>query len=166
MTFARYIKSKIEIKTISECYLETDGIFAQYNYDRFKKWKSLYKESERDVLNMRLSPHYEFLKVYEKTNGIMDFSKYRYYKMHILYGKNRKWINNKIKNFISLYRHVKEGNCVDLPIILTSPISKNPYNSSYEIYEGHHRVAIYLFLGRDKIRVNLSEWRIKIESGV
>jgi len=145
----------IETKEVS-----LNEIFAQYNPDRFKKWKSLYS-SQSNPLDMSLSPHVDFLRLYEEnglTNGGIDT---RYYKMHILYGENKKWIEKKIEGFISLYNHIKEGGEVEYPDILYSPIVKNPYNDSYEIYEGHHRVAIYTFLEVEDILVNLLEWRLK-----
>lgn len=156
--YSLYLK-KINISCVAKTYIPISEIYAQYNYDRFKKWKSLYRKSERDILNMRLSPHYDFLQRYEKEKDALVVSATRYYKMHILYGKKKKWIRSKVSNFISLYQYMKENNEVGLPIILTSPIAKNKYNRGYEIYEGHHRVSILRFLNKEKIKVELSKWR-------
>ena len=160
ISFSSYLKT-IEIVDMGEFIVPIYKIYAQYNYDRFNKWKSLFNDSDKDILDMKISPHYDFLKSYEKMGENINILKSRYYKMHLMYGKNKKWIKNKIINFINLYKYVKNGNNIDSPIILEHPIINNPYNRGYEIYEGHHRVAIYLFLNREKIKVTLSLWKDK-----
>lgn len=142
----KYVISNININQIK----------AQYNPDRFKLWKSLHKGPEPEVLNMKYSPHYRLLKQYiEQNKNIRDIKNTDYYKLQNLYGRNHKWIINKINKFIILYNSISIEGYKDKIIILEKPIIKNKYNSSFEIFEGHHRVSCGIFLGFKKISCKL-----------
>jgi len=139
--FSKLIK-KVNTDNYIESSVELSLISAQYNPDRFKFWQLLHKGPNEEVLNMMHSPHYRFLTGEEIV----------YYKMHQLYGKNDGWIRGKIKKFISLFEEIKiDGGYKDKIIILKEPLVKNKYNSSFEIFEGHHRVACCLVLGIKEI---------------
>jgi len=123
------------------------NIRAQYNPDRFKFWKSLHKGPLIEALNMLYSPHYSFLVDQQNWNH----KESDYYKLQSLYGRNHKWITKKIDLFLDTFRNIKTEGCKDMIIVLGKPIVKNPYNSSFEIFEGHHRVACSLAIGLDDI---------------
>jgi len=144
---------QIDSKQSKLIYLHPIELKAQYNPLRFKYWKSLHKGPENEVLNMFYSPHYRFLKNYKEQT----IEKTSYYKLQKLYGRNHKWIKNKIDQFITLFEDIKNnGYDPDKAlIVLTHPIVQNPYNYSYEIFEGHHRVACCLFLDIENILIEL-----------
>ncbi len=129
----------------TDCYFEmVSPLFlkAQYNPERFHMWKSLHLGPEEDVLHMMYSPHYRFLRGHEEA----------YWKLQRMYGRNSKWIKNKIKKFRGVYDSIKKiGFTGTYAMILEKPLVKNEYNKGFEIYEGHHRVSIALNLGLDTI---------------
>ena len=152
MNFKELMKKVDKQKSIN-IEIETKKLHAQYNPSRFKYWKSLHEGPKDEVLNMIHSPHYRFLKNYKEQN-IKTTS---YYKLQKLYGRNDKWIRNKIDEFIIMYENIKTNGYEEDPkvIILRTPLVINDYNYSYEIFEGHHRVAICLFLGMKMITCEL-----------
>lgn len=134
--FSKLIK-KVNTDNYVEFFISIDRIKAQYNPDRFMFWKSLHEGPKEEVLNMIYSPHCRFLRDKEVV----------YYKMHQLYGKNDRWIKDKIKKFINLFEEIKkDGGYKNNIIILKEPLVKNEYNNGFEIFEGHHRVACCLVL--------------------
>lgn len=136
------LTKKANLDNYTESLIDINEIKAQYNPDRFKFWKLLHEGPKEEVLNMIYSPHCRFLRDKEAV----------YYKMHQLYGKNDRWIRNKIKKFINLFEEIKkDGGCRDNIIILKKPLVKNEYNNRFEIFEGHHRVACCLILGIKEI---------------
>lgn len=140
---------KVNIKTYDVLVIDINQIKAQYNPDRFKFWKSLHGGPEEEVLNMLYSPHYRFLNQYMQRNNIKNSS---YYKLQKLYGRNHKWIKDKINKFINLFEDIKKNGCLKKITILTNPLVKNIYNDSFEIYEGHHRHSCLMVLGKKKIK--------------
>lgn len=148
MSFAETIR-KQQINKI--CSLKIDKNFieknirCQYNPDRFELWKRIYTfEKERNILYLNYSPHFSFL-FWNKAQN-MPVQKTRYYNLQLQYGRNSSWITNKIMKFQSLVEDVKENGVMNNPVVLTRPIVKNDYNDRFEIYEGHHRLAIAIFL--------------------
>lgn len=136
------LTKKVNTDNYIKSFISINRIKAQYNPDRFNFWKSLHEGSEEEVLNMIYSPHCRFL----KDKGVA------YYKMHQLYGKNDRWIRDKIKKFINLFEEIKkDGGYRNNIIILKEPLVKNEYNNGFEIFEGHHRVACCLVLGVKEI---------------
>lgn len=138
--FSKLIK-KIDLDNYIELSIEINQIKAQYNPDRFRFWKSLHKGPEKEVFNMVYSPHYRFL-MGEKN---------AYYKMHQLYGKNNKWIKEKVNKFKGMFDSIQNEGVYNNIYILRKPLVKNKYNNSFEIFEGHHRLACCLVLGMKKI---------------
>lgn len=138
--------------------LSLHDICSQYNPDRFNSWKKTCVGVVDDqFLHIKYSPHVHFLKLYEDNRDRVreKLSSTPYYKMHKNYGKSDAWIRSKIKSFINIYEDIKIYGIKETPIILTSPIIKNQYNQSYEIFEGHHRCAISYFLNHPTIKCRL-----------
>lgn len=129
------------IKTITPSILK-----AQYNPERFHIWRSLHKGPKNKVLDMLFSPHYRFLQ------GNKDES---YYQLQKRYGRNHKWIKNKIKKFLATYESIKVNGFLENILILETPLISNKYNKGFEIYEGHHRVSIALTLGFKEIQCEM-----------
>ena len=115
---------------------------AQYNPERFHLWKSLHKGPEKEVLNMLYSPHYRFLKNRKDKS---------YYQLQRFFGRNNKWIKDKIKSFLNIFESIKNDGFKESVMIVEKPLIKNKYNSGYEIFEGHHRIACCLVLGIKEI---------------
>jgi hypothetical protein len=125
----------------NNCYFDNINLYdvkAQYNPERFCFWKSLHEGPKKEVLNMLYSPHYRFLK---------DRKNKAYYQLQRFYGRNGKWIKNKINKFLDVFENIKQYGFSGEIIILEKPLVNNKYNYSYEIFEGHHRVACCLVLG-------------------
>jgi len=119
---------------------------AQYNPKRVKFWKQLHVGPKEEVFNMKYSPHYRFLQAYDENHKILENIKTSpYYKMHILYGKTHNWTMDKINKFINNFNDIKKNGIKEE--VEVNKISEN----EYEIYEGHHRVSIWLYLGHDNI---------------
>lgn len=126
------------------CYdmeLDPGLLKAQYNPERFHFWKSLHNGPPGEELNMIYSPHYRFLRGHEEA----------YWQLQRYYGRGNKWIKNKIYKFISVSESMAREGFIGMMSALEKPLVSNPYNSSYEIYEGHHRVACALYHGFKKI---------------
>ena len=141
MGFVRLVKSVdttvYYYKNINLC-----DIKAQYNPERFHFWKSLHEGPEEEALNMLFSPHYRFL---------MDRDNKAYYQLQRFYGRNNKWIKNKIDKFIGVFESIKNDGFKKQIMLLEKPLVSNDYNNGLEIFEGHHRVACCLVLGIRKI---------------
>lgn len=157
MSFKAKMK-QIDKKEFKDVKIHPSFISAQYNPDRFHLWKkTCVNVADDNFLHMRYSPHVNFLKLFEQHGGTLkgQLEGTNYYKMHRNYGKSDDWTKNKIKTFLSIYKDIKSNGIKEPPIILTGPIVKNPYNGSYEIFEGHHRCAIALFLEMPIIKCKL-----------
>lgn len=146
MSFSKLIKN-INCDNYKEADVRLDLIKAQYNPDRFKFWKSLHVGPKKEVLNMLYSPHFKLLKGYNDP----------YIKMQILYGKNDKLINDKVNKLISLCCDILACGLKESIIVLNKPLVENKYNDSFEIFEGHHRLACCLFLNYDVIKCHIVE---------
>lgn len=141
MNFRQRVKAVNKTK-IYEMKINPIELKAQYNPERFHLWRSLHTGPKKEVLNMMYSPHYKFL---------CDRTDDTYRRLQRLYGRKNKWINAKIKKFLTTYESIKENGFIEKVEILETPIVENPFNSSYEIFEGHHRVSCALFLEFRKI---------------
>lgn len=149
--FSKLTKS-INLSEYEELSITVDKIKAQYNPDRFRFWKSLHEGPEEEVLNMIYSPHYRLLKQYvDQGDAIQNLSKTPYYNLQKLYGRNDKWIRSKMLEFINLFANIRSEGYKNRIAVLRKPLVKNKYNSGFEIYEGHHRLACCLVLGMEEI---------------
>lgn len=110
---------------------------AQYNPERFHMWKSLHTANNKDYLNMLYSPHLKFLN---------DNNDDTYFRLQRLFGRNKKWIDEKIKKFLGVCQSIKEVGITDNIMVIQRPIVDNKFNTGYEIFEGHHRVSCALYL--------------------
>lgn len=141
MRFTSLIKT-VDTNNYYKKNISLSKIKAQYNPERFKLWKSLHEGPEKEVLNMIYSPHYRFLK---------DRDNKSYYKLQRLYGRNNKWIQNKIDKFLDVFNDMKNDGMKGSIVIVEKPLVKNKYNNGFEIFEGHHRVACALVLNMEII---------------
>lgn len=141
MNFRRLVRT-IDTTDFYFQMLDPKKLKAQYNPERFHIWLGLHKGSKKDALNMLYSPHYRYL---------LNNNHKAYYQLQRKFGRNDKWIQNKIKKFLGVYDSIKRNGFLENVVILEKPIVKNKYNKSFEIYEGHHRVASALALGLEVI---------------
>lgn len=139
------IKTNIFLKSIK----------CQYHPKNFKHWKYLHEGPEDKVLEIKYSPHVRFLNFYTPNKNIKEIKNTHYYKMHRSYGKSHKWTLIKINKFIELCKKIKKEGYDGSAVIFKTPMFKNSYNDSFEIYEGHHRLAICYFLNYEKVFCNL-----------
>ncbi len=136
MKFVQLVRT-VDINNYYESLVNPNKVKAQYNPERCHLWKSLHKGPEKEAFNMLYSPHYRFLKYINNRS---------YYQLQRLYGRNDKWIQEKIKKFLGVFHSIRDEGFKESLMILEKPLVKNKYNNGFEIYEGHHRVACALFL--------------------
>jgi len=141
VSLTNYYKRKIKI----------DNIKAQYNPDRFKYWKSLHLGPPEEVLNMRYSPHYRYLSGWYYSDRQPYDRHTSYYKLQKMYGRNDHWIVQKIIEFNRLLHSIDDNGFQGEITVLSKPLVENPYNSGFEIFEGHHRLTACLVCGMIKI---------------
>lgn len=129
----------------------------QYNPQRFSFLESLHRGPIHSVLDIKFSPHVKFLQQYVLNSTILqnNIEKTSYYKMQVLYGRNIKKINTKIKKFIATFEDIKKNGFKGSIQIFEKPMHANPYNDSFEIYEGHHRVSCCYVLHYDAIKAEI-----------
>jgi len=151
MSFSRLLK-KVNTEKYIKAVVKLEDIKAQYNPNRFSFWRSLHVGPKKEVLNMFYSPHYRFLNQY-KEYGIClaKVNKTSYYKLQKLYGRNDRWIKEKIYKFLDLYEDIRKNGVKKPIIVVNKPLVSNKYNSGLEIFEGHHRTACCLLLGMKEI---------------
>lgn len=151
MNFSRLTKS-VDTDAYIELVIEIDKIKAQYNPSRFRYWQLLHRGPKGKVLDMAYSPHYRFLTSWQQIGGgLKNVEQTSYYKLQKLYGRNGQWISKKIAGFIDLYNSIRDDGYNENIVILSKPLVENKYNSTFEIFEGHHRVACCLVLGMKEI---------------
>jgi len=171
MAFSKYLKNCIKIENICYKTVNIDKIKCQFNPDRFQFYKICIKHNNRDLLKIKYSPHVDLINLFfDKINkiGINNFdmelfSKNKdsyYYKMQKLYGRDDAWIEKKIFKFINMAFNFDLSKQENYPIILDRPIQFNEYTNSgnYEIWEGHHRLAICYVKKINNPKVNVSRW--------
>ena len=142
----RQLVKKVDTSNFYIDTVDISKIRAQYNPERFHLWKSLHKGPEIEALNMIFSPHYRFLK---------DQSDKSYYKLQRMYGRNNKWIQEKIKKFLDVFESMKTEGLKKNVVIVEKPLIKNKYNQEFEIFEGHHRIACALVLEMELIQCEI-----------
>lgn len=158
-SFSEYLKYGIDLVTIEKKSLPVEQLNIQYNPDRFEGYKSLHKGPEDSVLDMAFSPHCGLLRAYEKEGKRIwpNIKRFDYYKMQRLFGKSRKSAISKAKKLIDLYDSIKSSGFNSRITVVNKPIVDNKYNSGYEIYTGHHRVACCLVLGIDSVPCEIAD---------
>lgn len=139
------LTKRVDTTNYTEMLVDISQIKAQYNPDRFRFWKELHEGPKGEELNMLYSPHCRLLQG--------DASSY--YKMQKLYGRNDGWIKTKMDGFIEIFNSIQDEGIRDNIHILSKPLVKNKYNDSFEIFEGHHRVACCLVIGMKEIKCNV-----------
>jgi len=133
MKFWQYIRD-LSLQQIDVKYIPINEIKCQYNPDRYRHWKYACSES----LDIKNGPFWEYLN-YKKTD--------KYKKLFRGYGRDEVWITKNIKAFQELVEDISQNGVKELPMVLEKPIINNPYNDSFEIFEGHRRLSICLYLG-------------------
>ena len=139
--------------------IKINELKCQFNPKRFELWKSLHEGPEYEVLDIEYSPHVRFLRKYEIIGDEIfnHITKTPYYKMHKLYGKTHEWTMDKIRNFLALYKDIKNKGFTGVIEILKKPMHRNPFNDGHEIYEGHHRISCCYILGYENISAQFNE---------
>ena len=141
MKFRQLVRT-VDTNNYYEKMIDPKILKAQYNPERFHLWKSLHEGPKKEALNMIYSPHYRFLK---------DRNNKSYYRLQRSYGRNNKWIDNKVKKFLGVFKSIKNEGFKESIMVVEKPLVKNKYNNGFEIFEGHHRVACALFLNIKEI---------------
>jgi len=147
--FIGTMNRQIDFVEIERKELALDEVSTQYNPDRFAQYKSVHEGVCDLVLKMSESPHCQLLRDYEeKGDGVWKgFRKHRYYRMQKRFGKRRKSAISKAQRLVELYENIKKNGFVGYITVIDKPVTPNPYNSGYEICNGHHRVACCIALG-------------------
>jgi len=138
--------TEIDVKTLHPSVLS-----AQYNPDRFDFYARVHDGDPSKILDISFSPHVRMLKQYQKVGNKIFWKQWKktsYYRMQRLYGRDRSWIKNKMIGFINLLKRIENDADCDMMEILQNPLIKNKYNSSYEIWEGHHRASCFYVLDK------------------
>jgi len=146
MNYSQLLK-EIKFIEVGQSKISTNSISCQYNYDRFHLYKK-YCLDQSSPLNIKNAPHLDLLKKYDRNKIIKNSL---YHQMHYAYGKPKLWVKEKVKKFIELYKDINENGLKNPIQVLKNPIIKNEYNNNWEVYEGHHRLAIYYHLGIKEI---------------
>jgi len=136
MRFRQLVRT-VDTYNYYECMIDPNKLKAQYNPERFHMWVSLHNGPKGKEFDMKYSPHYRFLRGHEEA----------YWQLQRMYGRNDKWIKNKINKFMEIFNSVSKNGFIENISALEIPLVENIYNTGFEIYEGHHRVAISLVLG-------------------
>jgi len=141
--------NQIDIIELRE--IDINSLKVQYNLNRVELYKSIHNGPENELHNMKFSPHVEFLLMCDFFNGekledhrIRDS---RYYKMHKVYGKTDKFAYNMAKSFILLAKDIKQNSLKVPPIVFDNK------DGTYEIFEGHHRIAVCRVLNQTSLKV-------------
>ena len=135
-------------KVIKTDNIKLDQIYFQYVPGRFEK--AFRTTPSVSTLHISQLPHCDLLRKYVDSKST-DLLKTDYYKMHEAWGRNKKWIESRILKFIKLFENVSKNGLRKAIMVLEKPMHKK-FHDGYEIYEGHHRTAVYVVLGRESIK--------------
>lgn len=135
---------RLQFDIIEEREVDWKLLHAQYNPDRFKYYRQTVTDSSCNILGIGNSPHVKLLKDWDRNWDTVSST--AYFLMQKLYGRKPPWIQEKITAFLDLFDRIKSGGEIRTAEILSKPVRKNKYNSGYEIWEGHHRVACHVVL--------------------
>jgi hypothetical protein len=147
----------MEIEVIHTCIINIDYIKAQYNPNRFRALM-INSDSTFEPLAIGGLPHINLINRYindgrPKTLATIDSSPYG--KMQKRYGHILNEIENRAKRLFALYEDIKINGLKERPEIMIQPLLQNDYNDSYEIYEGHHRLACCYVLNQKYVEVDV-----------
>ena len=159
-SFSSYLHDKVRIILIREEDISIDKICCQYNPDKFDSYRK-YTFQIGNPLSIQNSPHYDLLKrlqSFGRDKLILHIKNTNYWLMQKAYGRDDKWIMDKVNKFLDLYTLANKGTVLEMPDILDKPIITNPYNSEFEIWEGHHRMAIFAILKYEKVKCKIYRW--------
>jgi len=159
MKYSDILKSK-KIVHLDTFEVDMMVVSCQYNSDRFLQYRQsvefAYPNVENDVLQLRFSPHVWYaMRYYQDKSKILPINPYSY--MQLMYGRSAKDILAKTQKFNTLLDSIKSVGLKEdnLPIVLIHPVIQNKFNGSYEIYEGHHRMAAVFATGVPYCKVKL-----------
>lgn len=131
MTYQEKLKA-VDTSDYVETIIDLDSVYCQYNPQRISAYLDAVGCVDVNPLSISASPHFAYLKGKPAA----------YKRMHRMYGRDDAWIIRKMFKFAELEFDVTMRGLVEMPIVLSKPLEPNKYNSGYEIYEGHHRLAI------------------------
>ena len=162
-TFSEYLKRGVDLVELEDREMPLEDLAVQYNPDRFEVYKSLHSGPPGSVLDMKFSPHCRLLREYQKRGDRIwsSIKQQDYYRMQRLFGKSGKSALAKAKRLIDLFEDIKGSGFNSRIIVSDKPAVANEYNSGYEIYTGHHRVACCIVLGFEAIPCQMVRIRKK-----
>lgn len=133
---------------------------AEYNPKRYDLYASLFSTnlSKDEILNMYLSPMYEFVfqyRLYKITGKKFDSVDTRYYKMQRLYGRTHSFAVAKTSNFIKMFEHIGKYGLKTHPLVL--PVGNGML---FSIKDGHHRISCCMALEHKKIICKIIQGQI------
>lgn len=138
------------VSVIENKDIKSGALHFQYVPGRFIR--EIYGADEETKLLIHNSPHYSFLKEYQKTGKKVLDNKTNYYIMHSRWGRSDKFIHGKASRFLAMYEHVKKSGPIGRIYVVKEPLYERTFDSGYEIYDGHHRASIYAVLGHKIIK--------------
>ena len=142
---------KKRFKTLEKKKVNLEDLYFQYVPGRFEQ--AFGNNPSADTLHVSQLPHISLLKKYMESKSA-DLTDSDYYRMHEAWGRNRKWIKSKISRFIKLFESISK-NGLKIPITIAKEPLHKKFHNGYEIFEGHHRAAIYIVLSRRKIEAKI-----------
>jgi hypothetical protein len=150
--------SNMKIEKMDTCVMNIHYIKVQYNPSRFR---ALFVNSDitnYEPLEIAGLPHtllLEHYKEFGRTKTLSIVTTLLYGKMQKRYGHILQEIEKRASKFIDLYEDIKINGINERPDIMREPLIENKYNKSYEIYEGHHRLACCHALNMKFVEVNI-----------
>ena len=147
------------VSVIKNKDIEYDKLHFQYFPGRFIR--EVYGGNEEDKLLIKNSPHYNLLKQYQKIGReVLDIHT-NYYKMQSRWGRADKWIHGKTSRFLTMYDHIKNKGPIGRVSVVEEPLYERVFDSGYEIYDGHHRVSVYVALDYEIIKCKIVKIKFK-----
>jgi hypothetical protein len=138
--------------------------------------KTILNYSKKNKFNLKIinSIHYDLIKKIDNKSKNFFFSKYVLWQKFLhrkrINNRNKIFIQNKILKVKKIYESIKKfGQIVNdvnkLPIIISKPLLKTRYGhnfkfnqkSYFEVYDGHHRLAVLKYLNIKKVLILLCE---------
>lgn len=131
MTFSEYRRT-LQFDKLSIQEIPLNLIKCQYNFDYERVWLKVCGDYD-----IKSTPYYHYL-----LTGKTD----KYFELFRGYGRSEVWITNNIIKFNALVDDIKKNGIKNYPEVVDKPIVENRYSKAFEIWEGHRRLSIALFL--------------------
>lgn len=141
-----------KVKFLRNKTISIDKLFFQYTPGRIPE--DLFCGTREEMMNVKNTPHFRFVKLYlEIGNKILEkYKETDYCKLMIYWNRTDKHNKWKIKRFIKTINYIKQTKKVNTISVLDKPMHQKMFNDGYEIYHGHHRVAVWAALNHQNIK--------------